>query len=70
MTTGKTTVTPQDIQQGLAQIHGANAVQGVSGQISFDATGNAVAKAVVILYFDSEGRIHMEPGVQGKFLAG
>jgi len=31
-------------------------------------TGNAVEKAVVILYFDSEARIHMEPGVQGKFL--
>ena len=67
-TAGKTTVTPQDIQQGLTQIHGANAVQGVSGQISFDVTGNAVEKAVVILYFDSEARIHMEPGVQGKFL--
>jgi serine/threonine protein kinase/ABC-type branched-subunit amino acid transport system substrate-binding protein len=67
---GKTTVTPQDIQQGLAQIHGTNAVQGVSGQISFDVTGNAVAKAVVILYFDSEARIHMEPEVQGTFLIG
>ena len=70
VTAGKTTVTPQDIQQGLAQIHDANAVQGVSGQISFDASGNAVEKAVVILYFDSEGRIHMEPSVQGKFLVG
>lgn len=70
VTAGKTTVTPQDIQQGLAQISGANAVQGVSGQISFDARGNAVEKAVVILYFDSEGRVHMEPQVQGKFLVG
>ncbi len=70
VTAGKTTVTPQDIQQGLAQIHDANAVQGVSGQISFDASGNAVEKAVVILYVDSEGRFHMEPSVQGKFLVG
>ena len=69
-TAGKTTVTPQAIQQGLAQISGANAVQGVSGQISFDASGNAVEKAVVILYFDTEGRVHMEPQVQGKFLVG
>ena len=70
VTAGKTTVTPQDIQQGLTQLHDANAVQGVSGQISFDATGNAVEKAVVILYFDSQTRIHMEPKVQGKFLVG
>jgi hypothetical protein len=48
-------VTPQAIQQGLAQISGVNAVQGVSGQIAFDATGNAVDNAVVILYFDAEG---------------
>ena len=68
VTAGKTTMTPQDIQQGLAQISNVNAIQGVSGQISFDATGNAVDKAIVILYFDTEGRIHMEPKVQGTFL--
>jgi ABC-type branched-subunit amino acid transport system substrate-binding protein len=67
---GKTTVTPQDIQQGLTQIHGANAVQGVSGQISFDSNGNAVNKAVVILYFDSTAHIQMDPHVQGTFLVG
>lgn len=70
VTAGKTTVTSQDIQQGLTQIRSVNTVQGVSGQISFDATGNAVDKAVVILYFDPEGRIHMVPRVQGKFLVG
>jgi ABC-type branched-subunit amino acid transport system substrate-binding protein len=70
VTAGKTTVTPQDIQQGLVQIRGANAVQGVSGQLSFDATGNAVEKAIVILHFDSQGRVQMEPKIQGKFLVG
>jgi hypothetical protein len=65
---GKTTVTPQDIQQGLTRINGANSVQGASGQISFDSQGNAVNKAIVILFFDSSGRTQMDPKVQGKFL--
>jgi eukaryotic-like serine/threonine-protein kinase len=65
---GKTTVTPQDIQQGLTQINGANSLQGASGKISFDANGNAVNKAVVILYFDATGHIQMDPRVLGAFL--
>jgi serine/threonine protein kinase/ABC-type branched-subunit amino acid transport system substrate-binding protein len=68
VTAGVTTVTPQNLQQGLTQLQGTHAVQGISGQISFDAAGNAANKAIVLLYFDAQGRIHMEPGVQGTFL--
>jgi eukaryotic-like serine/threonine-protein kinase len=59
---------PGDLQQGLTQISGANAIQGVSGQIAFDAQGNPVNKAFVILFIDQNGFIMMEKTAEGTFL--
>jgi eukaryotic-like serine/threonine-protein kinase len=64
---GKTTMTPQDLQRGLQGISGTNGFQGVSGQIAFDAHGDPVNKALVVLYVDENGFIHMETGL-GQFL--
>jgi len=65
-------LTPDTLQNGLTQITGAKALQGVSGQISFGSNGDPMNKAVVILYVDSDGHIRMlEPNeVQGCFVLG
>jgi serine/threonine protein kinase/ABC-type branched-subunit amino acid transport system substrate-binding protein len=65
-------LTPDALRNGLAQISGARAIQGVSGQISFGNNGDPVNKAVIILYVDPEGHIHMleNDGVQGCFMLG
>lgn len=57
---GNKIFTPADLQKALTNIKGAQAVQGASGQISFDASGNPVDKAVVIQYV-SNGYIMMQP---------
>ncbi len=69
LTGSKTTLTPADLLQGLRMIKGANAIQGVSGQISFDANGNPVNKALVILKIVPPGYIQIE-SVQGCFQVG
>ncbi|MGI9060269.1 MAG: protein kinase domain-containing protein [Ktedonobacteraceae bacterium] len=61
--------TGSDLQKALLQIKGTNAVQGVSGQISFAPTGDPVNKAIVVLYVDANGHIHLN-SVQGCFLVG
>jgi ABC-type branched-subunit amino acid transport system substrate-binding protein len=68
----KKALTPTALQQGLTQITGANAIQGVSGQISFGSNGDPINKAVVILYIDQDGHTHMlQPdGVVGCFVVG
>lgn len=66
----KNAITPEDLRQALATINGANAFQGVSGQIAFGQDGNPVNKAIVMLYVDTEGRIHMSPDVQNCFKLG
>ncbi len=68
--TVKDPLTPDVLQKGLTQITGAKAVQGLSGQISFKSNGDPLNKAVVILYFDADGHIHMleKNGVQGCFV--
>jgi ABC-type branched-subunit amino acid transport system substrate-binding protein len=67
----KNTLTPDSLQHGLTQITGANAIQGVSGQISFKG-GDPTDKVVVILYVDQDGYIHLleNNGVQGCFTVG
>jgi serine/threonine protein kinase len=65
---GKKTITPEDLRDGLNKINGASAFQGVSGQIAFGPNGDPVDKAIVILYVDPVGRIHMEQTVEGRFL--
>jgi ABC-type branched-subunit amino acid transport system substrate-binding protein len=70
MLTGtKTTITPADLLQGLRLIKGTNAIQGVSGQISFDGQGNPVNKALVILKIVPPGFIQID-SVQGCFRVG
>jgi serine/threonine protein kinase/ABC-type branched-subunit amino acid transport system substrate-binding protein len=64
----KPSVTPDDLRQALSTITGANALQGVSGQIAFGPDGNPINKALVILYVDPEGHIKMEPVQLGQFL--
>jgi serine/threonine protein kinase/ABC-type branched-subunit amino acid transport system substrate-binding protein len=64
---GKIAMTPQDLQRGLQGISGTHGFQGVSGQIAFDQHGDPVNKAIVVLYVDSVGNIHMERGL-GQFL--
>jgi serine/threonine protein kinase/ABC-type branched-subunit amino acid transport system substrate-binding protein len=61
--------TPTDVQQALTQINGANAIQGVSGQISFGSNGDPTNKAVIVLYVSQGGFIQMEPKLgAGTFL--
>jgi len=69
LTGSKTTLTPAELLQGLQKINGANAIQGVSGQISFDAKGNPVNKALVILKIVPPGFIQID-SVQGCFQIG
>ncbi len=70
MLTGtKTTLTPAELLQGLRKITGAQALQGVSGQISFDTLGNPTSKALVILKVVPPGYIQID-SVQGCFQVG
>lgn len=52
---GNTKLTPQSLANGLAAIKGANAFQGVSGQIAFGPDHDPINKAVVILYASKDG---------------
>jgi eukaryotic-like serine/threonine-protein kinase len=65
---GKTSITPTDLQQALSKLNGANAIQGVSGQIALGPDGNPVNKAVVVLYVDPNDFIKLV-SVSGTFLA-
>nr|BBH89298.1 hypothetical protein KTC_40490 [Thermosporothrix sp. COM3] len=64
---GKEKVTPEALQVGLRKINGANAFQGISGQISFGADGDPLNKAIVILRVDDNGHIQMEPKIIGTY---
>ncbi len=66
----KTSITSDAVRQGLAQLNGSNAFQGVSGQIAFGANGDPIDKSIVILYVDPNGYIKMEPTIEGTFLLG
>ena len=55
------------LQKALKQITGTNAVQGVSGQIAFGTDNDPINKAIVVLYVDQDGHIHLN-SVQGCFL--
>ncbi len=68
LSSGKQSVTPGDLELALRELNGANAVQGVSGQIAFGADGDPINKAVVLLYVDSQGNIHMDSTILGQFI--
>ncbi|GCE05359.1 protein kinase domain-containing protein [Dictyobacter aurantiacus] len=64
---GGTTLKSTALQQALASVKN---LQGVSGQITFGPDGDPINKAIVVLYFDDMGRIHMEENLgTGQFLA-
>jgi ABC-type branched-subunit amino acid transport system substrate-binding protein len=69
LTGTKTSLTPADLLQALTKIQGAQAVQGVSGQISFDSKGNPFNKAIVVLKVAPGGFFQMD-SVQGCFQVG
>jgi serine/threonine protein kinase/ABC-type branched-subunit amino acid transport system substrate-binding protein len=66
--TGKSQLTASDLAQALKQLHGAQAFQGVSGQIAFGADGDPVNKAIVVLFVSARGFIMMTKTVEGQFL--
>ena len=69
LSSGKQPVTPEDLQQALKNLNGANAIQGVSGQISFGPDGNPTNKAIVLLSVSPQGFIQMDPNIiLGQFL--
>ncbi|HXX77070.1 MAG TPA: ABC transporter substrate-binding protein, partial [Ktedonobacteraceae bacterium] len=49
LTGNKTAITSNDLLLGIKAIHGAKAIQGVSGQIDFGSDGNPIQKSLVIL---------------------
>ena len=68
---GQKTLTPTALQQGLTQITGSKAIQGVSGQIAFsNANGDPVDKAVLILTYDNQDHLHQQDLGAGKYLVG
>jgi eukaryotic-like serine/threonine-protein kinase len=69
LTGSKTGLTPANLLQGLQQIKGAQAIQGVSGQIAFNNLGNPVNKAFVILKVVPGGFFQMD-SVVGCFRLG
>ena len=69
LTGTKTAITADELVQGLKKIQGTQAIQGVSGQISFGPDGNPVNKAFVILKVAGGGFIQLE-SVQGCFQVG
>jgi len=69
LTGTKTAITPNDLQQALKQIKGAQAIQGVSGQISFGSDGDPINKALVILKV-IQGGFFVQDAVQGCFHKG
>lgn len=68
LSSGKQSITPVDLQQALKKLNGANAIQGVSGQIALGPDGNPINKAIVLLYVDSEGHIQMNSNILGQFI--
>jgi ABC-type branched-subunit amino acid transport system substrate-binding protein len=69
LTGSKTTITMSDLLQGIKAIHGSNAIQGVSGQISFGSDSNPINKSLVILRVVNGGFFTLE-SVQPCFPVG
>jgi eukaryotic-like serine/threonine-protein kinase len=55
LTGSKTTITTHDMLLGIQAIKGANAIQGVSGQIAFGSDSNPINKSLVILNVKNGG---------------
>ena len=72
LTAGKTSLTSNELRQGLVKITPSNPIQGVSGQIGFGPNGDPVNKAIVVLDVDQNGHIMLTSvnGIQNCFLIG
>jgi eukaryotic-like serine/threonine-protein kinase len=68
-TNGNVTLTPQVLANTLPFITGANAFQGVSGQIAFGPDHDPINKAIVILYTSKDGHIQLY-NIQGCLVKG
>ena len=64
---GHQSATSENLNLELQNLNGANAIQGVSGQIAFGTDGDPINKAIVLLYVDDKGFIHMDPTILGQF---
>ena len=69
LTGTKTTTTPADLQLALTKITGANAIQGVSGQIAFGSNGDPINKAFVIIQVTPDNALQVV-SIQGCYLKG
>jgi ABC-type branched-subunit amino acid transport system substrate-binding protein len=65
-----TGLTPDKLKTALSNINGANAIQGVSGQISFGSDGDPVNKAVLTMHIAAGGNQMDRQLGAGKFLVG
>jgi ABC-type branched-subunit amino acid transport system substrate-binding protein len=61
--------TPDDLRQALTTIKGAQALQGVTGQIAFGSDGNPIDKEVIVASVTQDQHFQMV-GWQGRFLKG
>lgn len=60
LSAGKNRLSPVDLQRGLAEITGAQAIQGASGQIIFGPDGDPVNKAVPVVKLNAQGDFTVE----------
>ncbi len=59
-------LTGHDVQQSLARLNGSQALQGITGQLAFDAEGNPINKAVTLVC-NKNGLFKLDV-VTGQFL--
>ncbi len=65
-----TGLTPDKLRTALLNINGANAIQGVSGQISFGSNGDPINKAVLTMHIAAGGNQMDRQLGAGTFLVG
>ncbi|WP_220207113.1 ABC transporter substrate-binding protein [Reticulibacter mediterranei] len=70
--TEKIALTPITLSKGLAKIYGTQAIQGITGQISFGSNGDPINKALLVLHVTSGyfTVVQAQGGVQGCFFVG
>ena len=68
LNSGKQQPAPSDIQKSLRELSGDRGWQGISGQIALGPDGNPIDKALVVLYVDEKGFIHMQQDILGRFI--
>ncbi|MFL6546869.1 MAG: ABC transporter substrate-binding protein, partial [Candidatus Udaeobacter sp.] len=54
----KEQITPQNLERKLFQMNGKQAIQGITGQISFGGNGDPTNKAIVVLSVDTQNTFH------------